>query len=222
MSTTLRSDFDPRFNVTVLVYERTPAGPRLIGQRETHNVMTNTGRSWLVQRLGAASYTGSPPTPNTTEVIKYVGFGVGGALQTTAGYMNTQAELASVVALEDPVPFKKVGDVQTYLETVNAQEVNNLYFPGVGRTVFVYDVPEAYISFAGNESFSALPVGTEVAVSEAGLYLSNACPTYDVVNGPGPSSVPPTSANRLACYNIFDPIVVTQNVMLRILWEIRV
>jgi hypothetical protein len=215
----INSDFDPRINVTILVYERSAEGPRLVDKRETHNVMTDTGRAWLVQRLGSSNYANAEPTPNTTEVIKYVGLGVGGALQSTPGYAHAQAELAQVTALEDPVCFEKVGSVQTYLKTVKNQTTESTFFPGVGRTVFIYDVPESLVSFETNTSFGGQTVGTSVPVSEAGLYLSLANTTYDTNN---PLVDQPTAPNRLACYNIFDPIVVTPNVMLRILWEIRV
>lgn len=214
----IHDGFNPQVNVLILAYERGKGGLRLIAKRETHNIMTTTGRAWLVQRLGASSY--APLTANTTEVVQYIGLGCGGALQTTATFANTQTELASVIALEDPVAYTGVAPaLKTYLQTVKAQSNNTTYFPGVGRTVFIYDVPESYISFTGSTTFLGHVVNTEVPVSEAGLYLSGAEATYNSV---GPVGVSPVTANRLACYNIFDPIIVTPSVMLRVLWEIRV
>lgn len=212
--------FDPRVNVKVLVIEN----GRVVAQRRTHNVMTNSGRNWLMQLLGSSDYAQSPPTAHTTAKLKYVGFGCGGVLQSdpaAQGFLNKQAEIASVVALEDPVPLSVAGTVKTFLGTLNDQRSGTIHFPGIGRTVFIRNVLETEISFAGNVTKgSNVVVGTEVPISEAGLYLSTATPTYDSAN-PGLGG-DPVAANSLAAYNLFDPVVVTPSVSLRIEWEIRV
>ena len=48
-------------------------------------------------------------------------------------------------------------------------------------------------------------------ISEAGLYLSSAQTQPQV----------PTNDNKLVAYDIFSPIIVTPNVMLKIEWELR-
>ena len=213
----LNDSFDPKFNVKINIYE----GGRLMDQRLSHNVVTNTGRSWLSRIVGASNYATNPPLPHRTEKIKYIGLGCGGALQTDTRFPKTQTELVTVTALEDPVPysFNPVGTVSTYLKQVDNQVASSsVYFPGTFRTRFVVDVAEAEISFTGNETaVSGEVVGTSVPVSEAGLYLSSATPTWDG----GAVGEDPSGPNELVCYNIFEPIVVTPNVVLRLEWEIR-
>lgn len=222
-----KDSFDPRFNVTVLAYERQKNGNQLlVARRETHNVMTNFGRNWLVQRLGSTAYgtTGANylgGVPVTDAVLRYVGLGVGGALQTRADLLHAQTELSSVIALEDPVAFSQAGTVWTFLKSVENQALGITNFPDTGRTVFVCNVLESEVAFAANTAQgSSVVVGTEVPVSEAGLYLSSATATNDPASGT-PLVGSPVLANMLCCYDIFDPIVVTNNVMLKILWELR-
>lgn len=212
-----RDNFDPRFNVVLVGYEKMRDGStRQVFRRDVHNIMTNTGRNWVVRRLGAVSY--GPEVPHVTTLIKYVGFGCGGALQTNPAFPNTQTELATVVALQDPTPFATVGTLSTYLKAVNVQNATSTYFPGMGRTVFICQVPEAELSFNGAATRSGVPVGTSVPVSEAGLYLSDAGTQYD----PGaPAGQDPSTANQLVAYNIFEPVNVTPNVVLRLEWELR-
>jgi hypothetical protein len=212
--------FDPNINVKLLVYELMYGHmPRLVDQRLSHNVMTNTGRNWVVQRLGGSDYSVDPPVSHTSAVAKYIGLGCGGALQTKAGFAATQVELASVLALEDPVPVSKAGDVRTYLKQCNAQVSNTVYFPGTGRTVFVGTFLETEVSFAANATALGQVVGTEVPVSEAGLYLSTAVPTYDPVAIAGMN---PQSPNQLIAYNCFSPVISTPNTLIRVEWELRV
>lgn len=204
----MQQELNPRVNVRVSRYERQSDGSLVFAeQRETHNVMTTAGRAWLATRLGASAY-GDPPTPVETAVIRYVGFGVGGYLQTNAGstlYRHSQYELASVVALEDAVPISP----GVYLKQVDPQDKSStVNFPGVGRALFVCNVAETEISFVGATSYASLqPVGQAVAISEAGLYLSDA-------NVGAATNVP-------ICYDTFDPITVTPNAVIRIEWEIR-
>lgn len=220
-----RDTFDPRFNVTLRVYDRKKDGSLAFREkRDVHNVMTTAGRTWLMQSAGASSY--SPLTPLVTEKVQYVGFGCGGYLQNTAGLsqlLHTQTELASVVALEEPVALSYTGQTGTFLRSCQAQTLNNTDdFPGAGRIVFRAWVNESELSFTVPYANYALrsntQLGTEVPVSEAGLYLSNAGPTYDTGSHAGAD---PRLANQLVCYNVFDPVIVTPNVMLLLEWELR-
>ena len=195
----------------------------MVDIRRGHNVMVNTGRNWAVRRLGSSDYAQVPPTPHTTEVIAYMGFGCGGALQTNNTFARTQAELVTVVALEDAVPFTRVANLRTYLKRVDNQASTSVYFPGNYSTVFVLDVLETELSFTGNATrTSGVTVGTSVPISEAGLYLNTALPTFDHTVGPVPvGQADPAAANRLVCYNTFDPLAVTPNVVLRAEWVLR-
>lgn len=209
--------FNPKFNVKISKYTE----GRLTDQRMSHNILTNTGRSWLSRLVGASDYSVDPPLPHRTEKVMYIGLGCGGALQTDTRFPKTQTELVTITALEDPIPFSynAVGTVSTYLKQVDNQVASSsVYFPGTTRTRFVVDVAESEISFAGNVTrVSNEVVNTSVPISEAGLYLSSAEPTWDG----GATGTDPAGPNELICYNVFEPITVTPNVVLRIEWELR-
>lgn len=207
--------YNVRFNVKVGAYKDN----KLIDQRQSHNVMTNTGRNWLSRLVGASDYSTTPPLAHTTDKVAYVGLGCGGALQTDPLLPKSQTELVTVEALEDPIPFSVASNVSTYLKKVNDQNANSsVYFPGSFRSRFIIDVAETEISYTGSTtSVSNVNVGTSVPISEAGLYLSSAQPTWDG----GSLGADPSGPNSLVCYNIFDPIFVTPNVVLRVEWELR-
>ena len=216
----LTDEFNIHVNYAIGTFDRVTG--EMLDVRRGHNVMTNTGRNWVVRRLGSSDYAQAIPTPHTTDVIAYMGFGCGGALQTNAAFAGTQAELVTVVGLEDAVPFSRAGNVRTYLKQVDNQAINSVYFPGNYRTVFVLNVLETEISFAGNATrTSGVAVGTSVPISEAGLYLNTALPTYNHAGVVPAGQADPAAANQLVCYNTFDPISVTPNVVVRAEWELR-
>lgn len=212
--------FDPNVNLVLRAYTREEDGALTpYAERRLHNVMTTTGRNWLVRLLGASNNGASPPTAHTTAKIKYIGLGAGGCLQTDTRLLATQVEHAGVLALEDPVPFSVSGTTATYLKAVRNQVAGTQFFPGDGRTIFVLDVLETEVSFTGSAARgSGTVLNTAVPVSEAGLYLSTATPTYDQTNNLG---VDPTAANQLVCYGVFDPVPVNPNTVLRVEWELR-
>tara|TARA_B100001250_G_scaffold393787_1_gene396911 strand:- start:1556 stop:2218 length:663 start_codon:yes stop_codon:yes gene_type:complete len=217
----LSDKFDPDVNVTVSLIHRETGN--LVDQRRSHNVVTNTGRAWLARLVGSDDYSQEPPHPHVTTKIKYMGFGCGGALQTDNSFSNSQSELVTVTSIEDPVTMAISGSVDTYLKKVDNQTTSSIYFPGDYRTRFVCDILESELSFATSKTrTSSKVVGTAVPVSEAGLYLSSAKPTFDASANPAnPNEADPAQPNSLVAYNIFAPIVVTPNVMLRVEWELR-
>ena len=208
-------------NVVVRAYDE---DGRLIARRRGHNVFTNTGKNWLVRAMGASNYGAVPPTAHTAEKIMYMGYGCGGALQTNPAFVTGQAELVTVNALQDPVPVSDSGGGQfVYLKQVDNQSLgSSVYFPGDYLTVFVSDIAATEISFAGSTTrVSNVAVGTQVPVSEAGLYLSDASPFYTPA-APLGYEADPAGANSMAAYFIFSPVIVTTGVVLRSEWELRI
>lgn len=210
--------FDPRFNVKIRIYERVGEEKILVGERETHNVLTDFGRTWLLSRLGS-SLAAPGTASHTAATIGYIGFGCGGALQTDVRFLRSQLELVSVIGLEEPVPFSLTPPDSTFLKAVDAQVFvpGNDDFPAYNRTVFTLQVLETEISFAASVTEPSLvAVGTSVPVSEAGLYLNTATAVFDLGAGEDPRA-----ANDMVCYNIFDPIPVNGNTLLLVTWELR-
>tara|TARA_B100000886_G_C20362680_1_gene465923 strand:+ start:395 stop:1051 length:657 start_codon:yes stop_codon:yes gene_type:complete len=210
---------EPSINVAISAYK----DGRLIDQRLSHNVFTNTGRTWLSRLVGSSDYAQEPPTPHTHDKIAYIGFGCGGALQTNADFAKGQTELVTVTALQDPVPISIDGDQRLYLKQVDNQTSSSTYFPGDFRTRFIVNIAESEISFTGNKTrVSNRLVGTSVPITEAGLYLSSANPRFTHELDPASAiESDPAGPNKLVAYNIFDPIHVTPNVILRVEWELR-
>lgn len=212
-------ELEPTANVAISVFK----DGKLIDQRVSHNVFTNTGRTWLSRLVGSYDYSQSPPPQHNLEKIKYIGFGCGGALQSNNDFATGQTELVTVTSLQDPVPVSIDGDQRLYLKQVDNQTNSSIYFPGDFRTRFIVDIAESELSFTGNITrVSNMAVGTSVPISEAGLYLSSANPRFTHNASPAnPLEADPAGPNKLVAYNIFDPIHVTPNVILRVEWELR-
>lgn len=191
---------------------------KVVEKRESHNVLTNTGRAWLATLVGASAYpVGGDPTPHTPDRIKFMGLGCGGSLQTGANLLKFQSATVDVTNLEDAVPFKAgPNNTNYYLKQVTPQSINTTFFPTAYRTRFILEIAENEISYAGSTTAgSNQAVNTNVPISEAGLYLSSA---------PSGGLVTPAAAKTLGsmvCYDTFSPIVITPNVMVRIEWELR-
>lgn len=215
----LSDKLDPTINVAIAVIR----DGKLVEERFGHNVFTNTGRNWLSKIIGSDNYSQDPPSPHNTDKIKYIGFGCGGALQTNTDFATGQTELVTVTSIQDPIPISVDFDQRLYLKQVDNQTNDSVYFPGDFRTRFICDIAEDELSFAGNVTrVSNVEVGTSVPITEAGLYLSSANPRYThEANPPLPDEADPAAANYLVAYNIFDPIHITPNVILRVEWEIR-
>jgi hypothetical protein len=188
---------------------------KLKEQREDHNVLTNAGRTWLRNLCGFADssaidgsgYIEGAGNVLTSERAAYMAFGVGGAL-SAAPYYRTQEELVTVDSLEDFVLY----DASNYLVIVENQSSGNKSFPNAHTLRLAVTIPESKVSYVGNTSKSGNVVGTNVPISEVGLYLSGADPTLD----------PDNSVNkaRLVCYNVVAPISVTPNVVFRVEWDL--
>jgi hypothetical protein len=173
--------------------------------------------------VGSDDYETDPPSPHVRSKIGYIGFGCGGALQTDSLFSTGQSELVTVTSLQDPVPIQIVESERLYLKKVDNQTNSSIYFPGDFRTRFIVDISETELSFAGNKTrVSNVDVGTSVPISEAGLYLTDAKATFTHEAIPAISGeADPAQPNNLVAYNVFDPIAVTPNVILRVEWELR-
>jgi hypothetical protein len=197
---------------------RAYVGDKLVDERESHNILTNIGRNWLRDLVGFTDFTGlaggafASPDTRTDERATYIAFGVGGVLSADPTIYNaTQEELVTVSALED---YVKIDATPTYMKAVEDQTNGSDSIVGSYAIRFISTILESEISFAANVSKSGgLAVGTNVPISEVGLYLSGANPAVDLDNA--------TNNARLVAYNLFDSITVTPNIVLRIEWELR-
>lgn len=202
---------------------RTYKDGKLCEEHQSHNIITNAGRAWLRDLVGAANYeavdggTGYVEGPGnvfSSERIRYMGFGVGGAFASEP-YFHVQEELVTVTTLEDYVQITE----GSYLKEVLPQGPSGEPFPSNYAIKFVCNIPESEISYEGNVSkSSALTVpptliGTAVPITEAGLYLSGANPAEN------PDHIDNTTS--LVAYNIFSPITISPNIVIKVEWEFR-
>jgi hypothetical protein len=196
--------------------ESTLQGIPWIAEREGHNILTNVGRAWLRNLVGAKSYANIGGSTGyiegtsyvlTSERIAYMAYGVGGALQTDTQFYRTQEELVTVTTPEDWVKVTATD----YFKQVLPQTTANGSFPDGYTIRFTGILASSEVSFSANTSHSSVAVGTDVPVSEAGLYLSGSTVTEE------PNYA--DNATRMVAYNIFAPLRVTTNVVLRIDWD---
>lgn len=216
----MKTEMDLLCNVRVS--RLTASGETELIQKQ-HNVLTNFGREWHGRLLGALSYTASPPTPIETARPMYIGVGCGGLLQTDTRFSRRQAEVRAVTHLEDPVPISRSEDERVYLKRVyNMSTASTLTYPEPTRPTFVVDFIAGEIAFVGNATrTTAVTVGTNVPVSELGLYLSTASTRFSHVAGLT-NEADPLSNNKMVAYCLISPTPVTPNAGLRIEWEFRV
>ena len=202
-------------NSNVAVRAVDPSG-RIVDERLSHNILTNTGRQYLRNLVSAASYANvlaggaiEGGDAYTSARVQYMGFGVGGALGTQAGAFTTQVEVVAITEIEDWVKVNS----SDYLKQVDAQTSGAGSFPDSYTVKFSALIPEAEVSFTGNQSKSGVTVNTSVPISEVGLYLSGADKSKDLSQE--------ENTSRLIAYNIFSPVTVTPNIVLRVDWEFR-
>lgn len=205
----------------VRVSRVTPDGIVLL--KEHHNVLTEVGRAWHGRLLGALNFAASPPTPIETARPMYIGVGCGGVLQTDTRFSRRQAEVRAVTHLEDPVPISRSDDERVYMKRIyNMSTASTLTYPTQTRPTYVVDFIAGEIAFAGNTTrTTAIAVGTNVPVSELGLYLSTAKTRFSHVAG-NENEADPLASNQMVGYCLISPTPVTPNSGLRVEWEFRV
>ncbi len=213
----LKELIGPLANVRITAFDSKTG--EIIVQRESHNILTDIGRTWLRNVSSSTSYAnadangGEIPLSDskTNERPRFVAFGVGGSLSSDATkFFATQEEIASVNAIED---FVAIVDGE-WLKELDPQTVQSDSFPDNFNVKYITDILESEVSFsvpANNISKSFQSVGTNVPITEAGLYLSGADKTSNTDAG--------DNTSRLIAYNIFSPIFVTPNMVLRVEWE---
>ena len=238
-----------RVEININLRLRTLDGDKVVDEREKHNVYVMAGRNWLRNLIGSREYPTLTSEANMRDVhlgmaassdyslteswtspgdyytyrARWIGVGVGGNLQvfTPPGSMS-QAEIATVAGLEDPVTVK-VSTIPTksfeWMGQVEAQgDPANLAldFPEDGTIVFRHLFTEDEISFPTSVDYLGNVFGTSVPVSEVCLFTSAADPFIAPhVDAHGLAEVPGVIA-----YGINDPIIVTPAVSLEVVWEI--
>jgi len=207
----LVEDVPVRLNMEIdLVYQ----DGSVLQHHRSHNIVVNTGRQYMARKITPNAAAPSKVSYNG-EVIRYVGFGIGGKRQTNADALNPSSALSltypgdndksdtdvTVSELERPV---KVTSAPLYLQEI----ASTGDFPTDQSTRFRASFSQLEINLG---SLSSVPL------SEIGLYLSDANPANP--NG-GAGAYPGTSLSMVA-YDNFLPIEKTGLFSLLVRWEWR-
>ena len=142
---------------------------------------------------------------------RYVGVGVGGTLQNiTPPGPGSQAETASVPKVERSLQVNPGLPVQWYKQVLPSPDPTDpAQFPTAYssriRGIFGYDD----VSFPGCKDALDVVYGTDVPISEVGLYTSQAALT----------TIP--GAAGLIAYHTFRPISKTPNFVLELAWDLK-
>lgn len=204
----LTEKFEVNSNISLIFRER----GKIVCRRETKNIVTNIGRLYMARVITASAF----PTPSTftrtnDNVIRYIGFGIGGNRQTSplastppmsTDYpgTNTQTDTdLTVTGLERPV---RVTAAPLWMQQIAAP---GTFFdpPSPVATRFIALFSETEISYGG---YSSVPL------SEIGLFLSSADST--LANGG-------VGGGHIAAYDVFDSIHKTGQWSVEVRWEWR-
>lgn len=193
----LSKDFiQAKSNIEIILRER----GKVVDRRETHNIFPTIGEEWLANLICGDS----------TDKIKYIGFGIGGSRQnnsmvdapplslsypTIGARSQTDIDMG-VTALERPVCISSASLPITPGDDIWLKEVTYTH-PAANKTRFVCVLTELELSFA---PFVIVPA------SEAGLFTADKSPLI--------------RTNVLVAYDTFDPIPKTTAMELEIRWVV--
>lgn len=208
----LQEDIEIRLNLAIdLIY---PDG-QVAEHHRSHNIITNTGRQFMAEVITAQSFAGASFVRHNNEVVRYIGFGIGGSRQTNSSAgapplsssypgVNTQTDTdVTVATVERPV---QVTSAPLWMREV----VTPGSFTGapITGTRFITTFSQTDINFG---AFSSVPL------SEIGLYKSGA----DSSLPNGTLGAYPGSAGHLIAYDTFNPIEKTGLFSIQVRWEWR-
>jgi len=215
----LNDPIEVRSNIELLVRER----GKLVQREESHNIVTNIGRQFLAEVITPATLGPGPAFTRTQDqVVRYIGFGMGGNRQSSADatlppydtdYPGTNAQTdvdLTVSGLERPVAVS--GTINTpgvpspgvWMKEIAAPGT----FPLATSTRFITEFTALDINFG---TYASVPL------SEIGLYRGDADVTAP--NGaPGPY---PGSGGLILAYDTFNTVHKTGLFSIEVRWEFR-
>jgi hypothetical protein len=186
-----------------------------VEHHRSHNIIVNTGRQFMAEVITPQTLVGATFTRHNNEVVRYIGFGIGGSRQTNADALNPGSALSlaypgtnaqtdvdvTVALLERPV---KVTSAPLYMREIATPGT----FPTAQSTKFIATFGQTDINFG---SFSSVPI------SEIGLYKSGADPSLSN----GTVGAYPGVGGELLAYDTFNPIEKTGLYSIQVNWEWR-
>ena len=206
-------------NIEIIARER----GKIVERREIHNIVTNIGRQFLAETITPATLGPGPAFTRTLDqVVRYIGFGIGGNLQSAAAAsaapfdtdypgtnLQTDTDL-TVSGLERPVAVS--GTINTPGIPSPAIWMNQIAtpgtFPSATTTRFVALFPELEINFG---TYASVPL------SEIGLFRGDA----NTALPNGTAGAYPGSGGLIVAYDTFNTIQKTGLFSIEVRWEFR-
>lgn len=192
----LNEDLEVRSNLLISGFDR---GKRRVLFQQTHNIVVNGGRQFLVENIAASAFAGAAFTRHQNTVVRYIGFGIGGTRQADPD--------AAATPLSDAYPGGYGG---TNAQTDVDRTVGLLERPVLATaTAWMKEVatPATFLSTSEvqwSATFGQLDINlaphTSMPISEIGMYKNSADPTLP--NGGAGTYPGPTG--QLLAYDTFD------------------
>lgn len=163
---------------------------------EGKNIWTLTGREYLAELIALSAR--SPRGTFRDDRVAYIGMGIG-----------SQAEVANIESLVDPVPFEE----SKFLAPMQTPAL----FPASGTGTPITSVQ--FVREFGTSEFSFGTLPSAVVLTEAGLFTDGDPDTNWAIGAP--VTFTPASTRAPVAYKTFEPITKTTSFTMRVIWEIR-
>lgn len=206
--------FELKWNVELTLTERGKNKQAYVSR--THNIVVNTGKQMILENITPATLFSGGFTRTQNTVIRYIGFGIGGARQTgpnaslspysdaySTGYggTNTQTDNdVTVSRLERPV---RVTSAPLFMREIATP--GTFDYSSSRRSTFIAVFSRTDINYGG---FLSMPL------SEIGLYGSSADPALPN----GGAGAYPGGTGHLIAYDTFDTVHKTGSAALTVRW----
>lgn len=202
----LRENIEVAFNIEIEARER----GKLKSLRRTHNIVTNIGRQFILETITAQSFSGGGFTRQQDNVLQYIGFGIGGDLQSSnlvsqdplatdyPGSTSQSGTDLSVVGLERPV---RVTSDPLWMKQIAAPAT----FPSATSVRYEATFSETDINYGPYD---------RVPLTEIGMFLSNADPALPN----GSSGAYPGAGGFIVSYDTFGALEKTGQLAFQVRW----
>jgi hypothetical protein len=186
---------------------------------DDHNIFVDQGRDWLAALISGNSVFGLAHP----QIIAYMGFGTGGALQDVPAERTTQTENASVIILDSQItyvnPSGAVGAVRLATTGEDLRKLGTGTLTGsIGSPFTANNESVLFTAVLTTADITFAPF-TGVPLSEAGLFIlaKTDVGSVDINSGTPPGGTTPL----LVAYQQFRTITKTNEISLQFDWEIR-
>ncbi len=189
----------PEGKVTITVRDKKG---KVVEVRDKHNIFLDQGRDWLASLVSGQTVF----SLTHSQIIGYMGFGKGGALQDVPAERGPQTENAGVTALDTRVDISS--GPTTNLGSTGTPVI--LTPPTTVRFTKIITTAEISLSTTG------------VPLSECGLFIAS---KSDLAGFPSHPDIditaPPGGTPIMVAYQQFRTLTKTQDLSIQFDWELR-